>query len=75
LALNGLIAPCGMGAAFQQVQQRSGRSNDDVDVVILHLANIRIIQSLCDVSGISQDKAFVNIQNYGNTSALKLCTE
>ncbi|PNH92837.1 hypothetical protein C1O24_19905 [Vibrio diazotrophicus] len=68
-------AVCGMGAAFQQVQQRSGRSNDDVDVVILHLANIRIIQSLCDVSGISQDKAFVNIQNYGNTSALKLCTE
>ncbi|WP_272482004.1 3-oxoacyl-[acyl-carrier-protein] synthase III C-terminal domain-containing protein, partial [Vibrio anguillarum] len=32
-------------------------------------ANIRIIQTLCDLSGISQDKAFVNIQHYGNTSA------
>ncbi len=59
----------GMGAASQQVLQRSGLSNEDVDVVIPHQANIRIIQTLCDVSGISQDKAFVNIQNYGNTSA------
>ncbi|WP_165313815.1 ketoacyl-ACP synthase III [Vibrio ziniensis] len=59
----------GMGAASQQVLYRSGLSNEDVDVVIPHQANIRIIQTLCDVSGINQDKAFVNIQNYGNTSA------
>ncbi|PNH95521.1 ketoacyl-ACP synthase III [Vibrio diazotrophicus] len=59
----------GMGAASQQVLQRSGLTNDDVDVVIPHQANIRIIQTLCDVSGISQDKAFVNIHKYGNTSA------
>ncbi len=59
----------GMGAASQQVLSRSGLSNEDVDVVIPHQANIRIIQTLCDVSGISQDKAFVNIHNYGNTSA------
>jgi len=59
----------GMGAASQRVLSNSGLSNEDVDVVIPHQANIRIIQTLCDVSGISQDKAFVNIQNYGNTSA------
>ncbi len=59
----------GMGAASQQVLARSGLTNEDIDVVIPHQANIRIIQTLCDVSGISQDKAFVNIQNYGNTSA------
>lgn len=59
----------GMGAASQQVLVSSGLTNQDIDVVIPHQANIRIIQTLCDVSGISQDKAFINIQNYGNTSA------
>ncbi|MEH0740744.1 ketoacyl-ACP synthase III [Vibrio cholerae] len=59
----------GMGAAAQSVLARSELSTDDVDVVIPHQANIRIIQTLCDLSGITQDKAFVNIQNYGNTSA------
>jgi len=59
----------GMGAAAQSVLTRSQLSTDDIDVVIPHQANIRIIQTLCDLSGISQDKAFVNIQNYGNTSA------
>ncbi|EEX93843.1 3-oxoacyl-(acyl carrier protein) synthase III [Vibrio orientalis CIP 102891 = ATCC 33934] len=59
----------GMGAAAQSVLARSELSTDDVDVVIPHQANIRIIQTLCDLSGISQDKAFVNIHNYGNTSA------
>ncbi|MBA5760751.1 ketoacyl-ACP synthase III [Vibrio sp. 404] len=59
----------GMGAAAHNVLARSQLSTDQVDVVIPHQANIRIIQTLCDLSGISQDKAFVNIQNYGNTSA------
>ncbi|NOH83817.1 ketoacyl-ACP synthase III [Vibrio sp. 03-59-1] len=59
----------GMGAAAHTVLSRTGISTDDIDVVIPHQANIRIIQTLCDMSGISQDKAFVNIQQYGNTSA------
>ncbi len=59
----------GMGAAAQSVLGRSGLSTDNIDVVIPHQANIRIIQTLCDLSGIEQDKAFVNIHNYGNTSA------
>ena len=59
----------GMGAAAQSVLSRSGLSTEEVDVVIPHQANIRIIQTLCDLSGISQEKAFVNIHKYGNTSA------
>lgn len=59
----------GMGAAAAQVLTTSGLAQQDVDVVIPHQANIRIIQTLCDLSGISQDKAFINIQKYGNTSA------
>lgn len=59
----------GMGAAAQNVLARSELQTQDIDVVIPHQANIRIIQTLCDLSGISQEKAFVNIQKYGNTSA------
>ncbi|PMM26128.1 ketoacyl-ACP synthase III [Vibrio lentus] len=59
----------GMGAAAHTVLSRTGISTDNIDVVIPHQANIRIIQTLCDMAGIDRDKAFVNIQNYGNTSA------
>jgi len=59
----------GMGAAAHSVLERSQLSTDNVDVVIPHQANIRIIQTLCDYAGIAQEKAFVNIQKYGNTSA------
>ncbi|EGU37719.1 3-oxoacyl-(acyl carrier protein) synthase III [Vibrio ichthyoenteri ATCC 700023] len=59
----------GMSAAAQSVLTRSQLSTDHIDVVIPHQANIRIIQTLCDIAGINQDKAFINIQKYGNTSA------
>ncbi|MBD1573575.1 ketoacyl-ACP synthase III [Vibrio sp. S17_S38] len=59
----------GMSAATQSVIERSGLTKDEIDRVIPHQANIRIIQTLCDFAGIPQEKAFVNIQKYGNTSA------
>ncbi|MGC9422655.1 ketoacyl-ACP synthase III [Vibrio sp.] len=59
----------GMGAAVQQVLARSGLAQQDIDVMVPHQANIRIIHTLCDLAGIDQSKAFVNIQHYGNTSA------
>ncbi|MDN2483218.1 ketoacyl-ACP synthase III [Vibrio agarivorans] len=59
----------GMGAAATEVLTTSGMTKDDIDVVIPHQANVRIIQTLCDLSGIPQEKAFVNIHRYGNTSA------
>ncbi|CAH0529600.1 ketoacyl-ACP synthase III [Vibrio hippocampi] len=59
----------GMGAAASTVLARSDLTTDQIDLVIPHQANIRIIQTLCDLSGIDREKAFVNIQHYGNTSA------
>ncbi|MBU2896273.1 ketoacyl-ACP synthase III [Vibrio hepatarius] len=59
----------GMGAAAQKVLASSQLSTEDVDVVIPHQANLRIIQTLCDLSGLDRDKAFININKYGNTSA------
>lgn len=59
----------GMGAAAHHVLSEAKLAKDDIDLVVPHQANVRIIQTLCDVAGISQDKAFVNIEKYGNTSA------
>ncbi len=59
----------GMGSAAKEVLEASQLDTKDVDVVIPHQANMRIIQTLCDVAGINQDKAFINIHKYGNTSA------
>lgn len=59
----------GMGAAAQTVLNRSNLSTDDIDLVVPHQANVRIIQTLCDHAEIDQKKAFINIHKYGNTSA------
>ncbi|QIR06159.1 ketoacyl-ACP synthase III [Salinivibrio costicola] len=59
----------GMGAAANQVLSRNQLGAEQIDVVVPHQANKRIIEALCDHAGISLDKAFVNIQHYGNTSA------
>ncbi|MEZ9630879.1 ketoacyl-ACP synthase III [Vibrio breoganii] len=59
----------GMGSAAQHVLTEARLPTSNIDLVIPHQANVRIIQTLCDLAGIEQEKAFINIQNYGNTSA------
>ena len=44
-------------------------SIQDIDCVIPHQANARIIDAIADRLGISRDKMFVNLDRYGNTSA------
>ena len=41
----------------------------DLDLVIPHQANIRIINAATDVLGFSREKVFNNLDRYGNTSA------
>ncbi|MGF1682924.1 ketoacyl-ACP synthase III [Photobacterium minamisatsumaniensis] len=59
----------GMGTAAKMVLQRADLTEADIDVVIPHQANQRIIEALCDHAGIPLEKAFINIHKYGNTSA------
>jgi len=44
-------------------------SVEDIDCFIPHQANIRIISALTKVLKIKEDKVFVNLEKYGNTSA------
>ena len=47
-------------------------SINDVDIVIPHQANLRIIESLTRKLNYPLEKVFVNIQKYGNTSAASI---
>ncbi|HMP79770.1 MAG TPA: beta-ketoacyl-ACP synthase III [Pirellulaceae bacterium] len=45
---------------------------DDIDVLICHQANKRIIDAAIDVLGVCPDKVFVNVDRFGNTSAASI---
>lgn len=44
----------------------------DLDLIILHQANQRIIDSAVDDLGVPREKVFVNLDRYGNTSAASI---
>ena len=44
----------------------------DVDLLIPHQANVRIIEATAKHAGISMDKVFVNVDRFGNTSAASI---
>ena len=44
----------------------------DIDLLIPHQANIRIIESTAKHAGISMDKVYVNVDRFGNTSAASI---
>ena len=56
----------------RDVLAAAGLTPADVDLVILHQANIRIIDSAVAHFGISREKVFVNLDKYGNTSAASI---
>jgi len=58
-----------MGDAAVAVVEGAGIALDDVDLLIPHQANIRIIDATARRLGLAPDRVFVNIASYGNTSA------
>jgi 3-oxoacyl-[acyl-carrier-protein] synthase III len=46
-----------------------GYTADDVDWLLLHQANIRIMEGAAEALGIPMSKVLKNIEEYGNTSA------
>jgi len=58
-----------MGEASARVIEQAGLSLEDVDLLIPHQANVRIIDATTRRLGLDPAKVFVNIGSYGNTSA------
>lgn len=59
----------GMALETKIVLNELGLTDDDIDMIIPHQANLRIIESLAKHLSVDMSKVEVNIQNYGNTSA------
>ena len=56
----------------REVLSASGLTTDDVDWFIPHQANRRIIDAVGSRLGIDEQRCFVNIERYGNTSAASI---
>ncbi|MEO6445244.1 MAG: beta-ketoacyl-ACP synthase III [Gemmatimonadaceae bacterium] len=58
-----------MSEAADRALERAKLTGADIDVMIPHQANVRIIEATARHAGIPMDKVFVNVQRYGNTSS------
>jgi len=59
----------GMATACAEALGKLGKGPDDVDLVIPHQANMRIIESVAKKAGVPMERVFVNVHRYGNMSA------
>jgi 3-oxoacyl-[acyl-carrier-protein] synthase III len=59
----------GMTEASAKTLAKVGVSADDVDLVVPHQANSRIIESVAKYAGIPMSKVQLTVQKYGNMSA------
>jgi 3-oxoacyl-[acyl-carrier-protein] synthase-3 len=58
--------------AIDKVLKDTGYSLDDIKYIVPHQANYRIIEFAARKLGAAEDKFYVNLQNYGNTSAASI---
>jgi 3-oxoacyl-[acyl-carrier-protein] synthase-3 len=58
-----------MPKVTHEVLERNGLTTDDLDLVIMHQANLRINEGVQKRLGLPDERVFNNIQNYGNTTA------
>lgn len=58
-----------MAEASDEALKRAGLTADDIDLVIPHQANIRIIEATARYAGIPMEKVYVNVDRYGNMSS------
>jgi 3-oxoacyl-[acyl-carrier-protein] synthase III len=61
-----------MAEACDAVLRRAGISADEVDLLVPHQANLRIIESTAKHAGIPMSKVMVNVDRYGNTSSASI---
>ena len=58
-----------MANASDEIMKRNNLSNEDIDFLVPHQANKRIIDATASMMGIKESKVLMNIEKYGNTTA------
>ncbi|HEX9104320.1 MAG TPA: beta-ketoacyl-ACP synthase III [Polyangia bacterium] len=61
-----------ISAAAEAALAANGKTAADVDMVVAHQANIRILQGVAERCGLPLDKFYLNIHKYGNTSSASI---
>lgn len=61
-----------MGSAAEEALIKAGLTKDDIDLLVPHQANIRIIQSALNRLNLPEDKAMINLEKYGNMSSASI---
>ncbi|WP_245375555.1 beta-ketoacyl-ACP synthase III [Paenibacillus eucommiae] len=61
-----------MGNAAEEVLRKAGMNKTEIDLLIPHQANIRIIQSSLQKLNLTEDRAIINLDKYGNMSAASI---
>lgn len=65
-------AVTGMADVSEKIMKKNNLTNDDVDWLIAHQANRRIIDATANRMELDEDKVLVNIEKYGNTTSATL---
>ena len=61
-----------MSRSTDEAIRQAGMTADDIDLLIPHQANLRIIEATAKHAGIPMEKVFVNLDRYGNTSSASI---
>ncbi|WP_314000416.1 beta-ketoacyl-ACP synthase III [uncultured Paenibacillus sp.] len=61
-----------MGGAAEDALRKAGLEKGDIDLLVPHQANIRIIQSALNRLDLPEDKCMINLDKYGNVSAASI---
>jgi 3-oxoacyl-[acyl-carrier-protein] synthase III len=61
-----------MSDACDQALTRAGMTADQVDLLVPHQANIRIIEATAKHAGMPLEKVMINVDRYGNTSSASI---
>lgn len=69
------FAVTNMAEVSAEIMEKNKLSSEDVDWLVPHQANLRIIDATANRMGLPKEKVMINIQKYGNTTAgtLPLC--
>ena len=69
------FAVSNMADVSAEIMEQNNLESDDVDWLVPHQANLRIIDATARRMGLDKSKVMINIQNYGNTTngTIPLC--
>lgn len=66
------LAVTEMAAVTKKTLEKAGLTPANLDLLVPHQANIRILEATAERLGIAKEKVVVNVQKYGNTSSASI---